>query len=173
LGREDAVAANGTTATYTFPVSTAVVGNVFKLPYKNITVTAVKDSTGTPKTLPPASYKVDAFDGSITLLDVTTGGAYVQPFKADYTRGAVAVLSGLASPEKEVWVGMSGINTDTGKAGVFDAFRVRFSVADVLEFINNDFQDYTLKGTVLADPVRLLGDVGGQYYSFTVPTDVT
>ncbi|URI06627.1 hypothetical protein MW290_12040 [Aquincola tertiaricarbonis] len=79
-----------------------VVGNVIKLPARNVSAVTVKDSTGGgAKVLPAASYELDAVGGTIKLLDITTGGPYVQPFKADYTPGAVKVLGGLKATDKE------------------------------------------------------------------------
>lgn len=169
LGRIEEVDADPT-VTYTFPVTGVKAGDVLKLPDRNVSDVVIKDSTGTPKVVPADNYEVDEFDGSITFHDVTTGGAYVQPFKAEYARGTVTVISGLSVPDPELWVGMSGTNVDTGEPGVLDVYRVRFAIADVIEFINNDYQDYTMKGTVLSDLTKQSSDLGGKYYRFTLPT---
>lgn len=173
LGRVDSVVA-AADQTYTFPMSGVVAGDVIKLPHRNVSNVVIKDSTPvTAEILPEGQYEVDEFDGSITILDITAGGPYVQPLKAEYDKGAVSVISGLALPEPELWVGMSGVNVDTGEKGVLDVYRVRFAVADVLDFINSGYQDYTLKGSVLLDTTKTAAGLGGQYYQFVLPTTVS
>lgn len=157
---------------FTFPMSDVRVGDRIKLPHKNVTNVVITDSTaGTAKTLPETAYELDPFDGSLLIksLVATGGGTITQPLKASFDRGAVTVLSGLALPETEIWLGMSGTNTDTGEPGVLDVYRVRFPVADVMDFITNDYQDFTLKGTVLLDTTKQASDVGGKYYQFVLP----
>lgn len=146
-----------------------VAGDIVIVPAKNITAVAIKDSTPTtPKTLPPAGYTVDAFSGAITLLDVATGGAYVQPFKADFTPGATTVSGAFkGATNDEYYVRLTGINTDTNSRGVHDIFRVRIPPAKALALISNDFLDFELDSSVLADLTRLATDPEGQFYSFT------
>lgn len=173
LARVDDVAAQ-TAQTYTCPVSDVAIGDSLKLPHRNISNLVVKDSTsGTAKTLPVTAYELDSFDGSIVIKSLvpTGGGTITQPLKFEYDKGAVTVMAGLALPETEIWLGMSGVNADTGEPGVLDVFRVRFAVADVMDFINAEYQDFTLKGTVLQDTTRTTETVGGKYYQFTLPED--
>lgn len=175
FGRVDTVAAGGTVAATAFAggATTAKVGSVLLMPDKNVTAVVITDSTGSPKTLVAGvNYDLDAFNGSIRLLDITTGGPFVQPFKYAYTKGAVDVVSGLAVPDQELWLNMAGTNVDTGERGVFDAYRCRFTPTENMDLINNDYQDYTLKGSILLDSTKTNAGVGGQYYRFSVPTTI-
>lgn len=175
FGRIDSVAAGGTVNATAFAggATTAAVGDVLLMPDKNVTSVAITDSTGSPKTLTlGTNYELDAFNGSIKLLDITTGGPFVQPFKYAYTKGAVDVISGLAVPDQELWLNMAGTNVDSGERGVLDAYRVRFGPAENIDFINNDYQDYTIKGSILQDSTKQAAAVGGQYFKFTVPSTI-
>lgn len=170
-GRVDEVAADtATTKNHEFPTG-AVVGDVLALPTQNVNTVVITDDSGTPKTLPPAAYDADLFAGTFRLLDLTAGGPYVQPFTAAYKQGAVSVIAGLAVPDEELWLGMAGTNADTGQRGVFDAYRVRFDPAQTIEYINNDYQDFTLSGAVLLDTTKPVSAVGGQVFSFAIPAD--
>ena len=172
-GRQDVVAADaGTTINEVFP-SGAAVGDVLAVSKRNINTLVVTDSTGSPKTLVlNTNYTVDLFSGHITLTDITTGGPYVQPFKAAFKQGAVTIIAGLAIADVEYWLCLNGINADTGQPGVLDAYRVRLDPAQTLEFLNNDYQDFTLTGSVLQDSTKTNAGVGGQIFQFAVPSSI-
>ncbi|GAB1388993.1 hypothetical protein MASR1M6_11740 [Rubrivivax sp.] len=142
-------------------------GDTIVLPHKNVSGVAVKDSTGSPKTLPAGQYTVDLFAGTITLDDITAGGPYVQPFKVDYTPGAVTVIGGFKLLAPEVYVRLDGINTDDNSRCILDVFRARLSPARQVDFISDDFADFELSGATLADDKRAAGSAGGQFYSIT------
>jgi hypothetical protein len=153
---------------FNFPTG-AVVGDSLILPAKNVSAVTVRDSTGSPKTLPGGQYELDAFAGSITLNDLTTGGPYVQPFKADYTPGAVNVIGAFKLLATEVYIRMDGVNTDDNSRVICDVFRTRLSPSRQMDLINNDFNDFEVAGSVLADLTRSASSAGGQFYSLTLP----
>jgi hypothetical protein len=168
LGQNSLVAAGSAVTNFNFPTG-AVVGDSLILPAKNVSAVAVRDSTGSPKTLPPGQYELDAFSGTITLLDLTTGAPYVQPFKADYTPGAVNVIGAFKLLSTEVYIRMDGVNTDDNSRVICDVFRTRLSPSRQMDLINNDFNDFEVAGSVLADLTRSAGSAGGQFYSLTLP----
>lgn len=167
LAVNTAVAAGSAVSNWVAPTG-FVVGDTIVLPHKNVSAVTVVDSTGSPKTLPTDQYELDAFAGTVRLLDLTTGGAYVQPFKVSYTPGAVNVLGSFKLTATEVYLRMDGINTDDGSRAIVDAFRVRLSPARQVDFINDDFNDFELVGSMLADLTRQANSAGGQFYSLTV-----
>lgn len=171
--RIDDVAADLTTTfNVVFPAG-AALGDVLSAGKYNINTVVVTDSTGSPKTLVlDTNYSLDPFSGDIKLLDLTAGGPYVQPLKAAFKQGAVTVMAGLAVPAVDLWVSMNGVNADTGQKGVLDCYRVRFDPAQAISFINNDYQDFALTGTVLQDTTKLANAVGGQNFAFAVPTAI-
>lgn len=162
------VAAGSAVSGWTAPTG-FVQGDTILLPHKNVSAVVVKDSSGSPKTLPAGQYTLDAFAGSIQLNDITAGGPYVQPFKVDYTPGAVNVLGAFQLVSTEVYVRMDGINTDDGSRAIVDCYRARLSPAKQVDFINDDFNDFELTGSLLADLTRTASAAGGQFYSVTLP----
>lgn len=169
LGSNTAVAASAAVTNSPFPTG-AIVGDTLVMPRKNVSAVTIKDSTGAPKTLTAGvNYELDAFAGTIRLLDLTTGGAFVQPFKADFTPGAVNVVGAFKLLSTEVYVRMDGINTDDGSRVICDVFRTRLSPSRQMDLINDDFNDFEVSGSVLADLLRQSSDAGGQFYSLTLP----
>jgi hypothetical protein len=166
LGANTAVSAPGAVSNWVAPTG-YVVGDTIALPDKNVSAVTVIDSTGSPKTLPSGQYTLDAFAGTITLNDITTGGAYVQPFKVSYTAGAVNVIGGFKLLAPEVYVRLDGINTDDNSRVIVDVFRSRLSPARQVDFISDDFADFELVGATLADLTRSSSSAGGQFYSIT------
>lgn len=143
------------------------VGQMIKLPARNVSLVVVKDSTGTPKTLPAGQYELDPVGGTIRLKDITTGGAYVQPFKVDYTPGAVKVLGALKLVDEDWAVHFNGFNAYDGTRKIVEVFRFRFGAEGESEYITEQYGKWTIKGSVLRDDTRLASSAGGQYYSIT------
>lgn len=170
FARVDEVAADAvTTINYTFPTG-AIVGDVLGVPQTNINSQVITDSSGSPKTLVAGvNYEADNFAGDIKLLDLTTGGPYVQPFKSAHKQGAVSVVAGLAVASLEEWVTMAGTNVDSGQRGVLNCYRVRWDPAKVWQFINDDYADFELTGSVLQDTTKQAAAVGGQSFMFSLP----
>lgn len=166
LGATTSVAAGSAVSDWVAPTG-YVVGDTILLPHKNVSTVSVEDSTGSPLTLPPGQYTLDAFAGSITLNDITTGGPYVQPFKVTYTPGAVDVIGGFKLLAPEIYVRLDGINTDDNSRVIVDIFRTRLSPARQVDFISDDFADFELVGSTLADLTRDAASAGGQFYSIT------
>lgn len=169
-GRVDEVAADAvTTINHTFPTG-VIVGDVLGVPQTNITTQVITDSTGSPKTLTAGvNYEADGFAGRVKMLDLTTGGPFVQPFKSAHKQGAVTVIAGLAVPTVEEWISLAGTNADNGQRGALDTYRVRMDPMSVFQFINDEYQDMELKGSVLQDSTKLAGAVGGQFFKFSIP----
>jgi len=169
LGVSTAQAAGGAVTGQAL-ASPAVVGDTLLTGGKNVSAVVIKDSSGSPKTLAVnTNYTLDAFAGSITLVDITTGGPYTQPFKADYTPGAVNVIGAFKALSTEVYMRMDGFNTDDGSRAVVDVFRARLSPSRQMDFINDDFNDFELTGAILADLTRSAASAGGQFYALTMP----
>lgn len=149
----------------TFPVG-LVVGDEVQLANRFVSSVVLKDSTGTPITVDPADYQVNATAGYIKLLDVT---GYVQPLKADYAYAAadnMALFSSVAPPER--WVTFDGINTVTGKRIVLDLFRVQFDPVADFGLINDDWGGLQLSGTCLLDAINLNDSNMGGYGRLTL-----
>lgn len=139
-----------------------VVGDIARVSGANISVVSIKDSTPTtPKTLPPAGYTVNA-SGSIELKDITTGGAYVQPFKVSYTKGAATQIAMFKGAIKEYFVRFEGLNTNDGNAPItVEFYRVPINPTKTLDLITQDLAKFDLEGSCLIDPTKpATGDMG-------------
>lgn len=124
----------------------------------------ITDSTGTPKTLDPAQYKVHDHQGAVEFLDITTGGPYVQPFKAAYTKGAAVRTAMFKTAQPQLWLRFDGVNTaDGNKRVVVDLYKVSIDPSKNLSFIGNDLQKFELTGMVLADTSK---DADGELGQF-------
>lgn len=161
------VAAGAAVPGYTFS-SGAKVGSYLVAPSKNISAVALKDSTGAPKTLAQdINYRLSAFGGNAELIDLTTGGPFVQPFKMDYTPGAYTKVGAFNQPTKDLYLQFVGVNTDDGTPIAADIFRSRLKPAKEFSFIADDYADFELEGSVLADMTRLATSADGQFYSIS------
>lgn len=144
-----------------------VVNQVIKLPAENVSAVVVKDSSGSPKTLPAGQYELDPAAATVKLLDITAGGPYVQPFEVTFTPGAVKVLGALKVPDKEYRIVLAGTNAYNGERGIFNGYRFRFAAEGDADWISEDYGTYTFRGSLLQDSSRSAGSAGGQYYSWT------
>lgn len=170
-GRIDEVAADAVTTINVTHETGAVVGSVLAVKDKNVTDVVLTDSTGSPKTLVlGTNYTYDAFSGEAVITDLTAGGPWVQPFKTAYKKGAVTVISGLAIAAPELWFSLSGTNADNGLRVHQDTYRVRLDPASLFSYLNNDYNDFELKGSALIDSTKQVSDVGGQIYRLALPS---
>lgn len=142
------------------------VGQVLPLGPGNISGLTLADSTATPKTLVNGvNYTADLFAGTITILDLTTGGPFVQSLRASYTPGAIRTLGALKAANTEWWLKFSGTNAYDGSRGLVDAYRVQFGSDGDTQWIQEGYGSYTLKGAILRDTTKLATSPGGQYYA--------
>jgi hypothetical protein len=147
-----------------------VVGQVIKLPHQNVSLVTVTDSTpGTPKQLPAGQYELDPVGGTIKLLDITTGGGFVQPFQVSYTPGAVKVLGAFKASDEDFFLHFNGTNAYDGDRVICEVFKFRFAPEGEFELIATEYGTYTLNGSVQKDETRPSNSAGGQYYSLTKP----
>lgn len=145
-------------------------GDMRLLAHQFVSAVTVTDSTGTPRTLPPAQYTVHANQGAITFNDITAGGPYVQPFRVSYTRTAARRVGMFRSSMPEVWLRFDGINTAQGNAPVvLDLYRVAINPMQNLSLISNELFQMELSGAVLADVLQPVGGPLGRFGRFILP----
>lgn len=166
IGAVTSVLAGTAVVGYAFPTG-AKVGSVLAVPGKNLTATALKDSTGTPITLSAVTdYDLDAFAGTFTLKAIPG----LQPYKADFTPGAFTKIAAMNQPTPDVYVRFDGINTDDGSRVIVDIFRARLSPISGWDAISDDYVDFEMQAGILADTGRQSNSADGQFYTIVVPT---
>jgi hypothetical protein len=155
----------GTAVTgYAFPTG-AKVGDILALPAKNVSAVAVKDSAGTPATLVlNTNYTLDPVAGSVELLNL---GAFVQPFKMDYTPGAYVKISAFTTASPEMYLRFNGVNTDTGEKIMADFYRARPNSFKSIELISDTIFDFDMEFDLLVDSGRAITSADGQFYNIT------
>jgi hypothetical protein len=139
----------------TFPPG-LVVGSVVKLTRPNASSIVIKDSAGTPATLPNNThYRVlDAEHGLIEILNL---GAFTQPFKGEYSYAQTDIVTSFeANDDDEYWVYFAGVNTEGSpdqKIGM-DIYRVVFDAAALIALINEEQGTFEISARILRDEVR-------------------
>lgn len=128
------------------------VGDRFDLGAMNVSAVTLKDSTGTPKTLTlNTNYKLDTETGVITIIDLSTGGPFVGPLKADYTPGLYDEIKGMTTPGGYFSLMFEGLNQVTNKKEKRILGKVSLPPASEIPFISNEPATATIEGTVLKD----------------------
>lgn len=155
----DQVSGTVTNETLATPMAT---GSLYLLAKQNVSSVVIKDSSATPKTLPASQYQLNAKHGSVLINDITTGGPYVEPFKADYAYGTAQSTAMFTQPLPERWIRFEGLNTaDSNREVVIDLYRVAINPAKELSVITDELLKFELSGQVLADTLKpAAGDLG-------------
>jgi hypothetical protein len=154
----------GSTVTAEAMPSGAVVGSLLPLSKQDVSSVVVKDSTGSPKTLTvDVNYKVNAKAGSIEILDLTTGGAYVQPLKVDFAYAAQTPVGIFMALPVEKVLRFEGINKKDLKNIVVQLYRVQLDPLGDLDLITDKFSSAPLKGAVLLDDTKASSASLGQF----------
>ena len=129
-----------------------VAGDRIKLDHPFVSALAITDSAGTPATLAPANYNLESPNaGLIELLDP---GALVQPFKAAYTYAGRQSFTMFTAAPPERYILLDGINTETNEPVIVTLYRCKFDPVSDLAFINDEYGNFALTGSVLYDVVN-------------------
>lgn len=147
--------------------ATIAVGETYLLDDQDVAALVITDSTGSPKTLTlGTNYETNLKTGQITLLDLATGGPFVGPLKATYTRtGAVKRVKMFGAAAQEYWVRFEGKNIAVAGAPavMVDVYRARLSPATNFGLITEELAQYELAGSLLADPTKTAASDFGQF----------
>lgn len=153
--------APGTVTAEAFPVGLAA-GDFVALKGQAVTSVVIKDSAATPATLVAGTdYELNADHGSVRILNA---GTYVQPFTADYSRGAVTTINMLTQPLPERFVRFEGLNiADSNKAVLIELYRVAVDPLKELAMIGEAAASFDLSGSVMIDALKAGDPVLGQF----------
>jgi hypothetical protein len=134
FGAKAAVGA-GTITSQSLGTSLAV-GDWVKVPgdYRDITLTFIKDSAGSPATLVNGTdYQIDLAAGMIKILSL---GSYTQPFLITGTAGVGTGVGLLNERKFEKWLRFKGINVADGDNSVtMDLYKISLSPTKALQLL--------------------------------------
>ncbi len=143
-----------------------VAGQIIKLPHQNVGTVTVTDSAGSPATVDTADYEIDLVGGTIKLKDVT---GYTQPFKVDYTPGAVKILGALKAADEDFILHFNGTNAQDGSRAILEVYRFRLATEGAISLINTEYGTYQINGSIQKDETKSISSAGGQYYKLVFP----
>lgn len=164
-------AAGGAVTGWTAP-SGLVAGQFIKLPHQNVSGLVIKDSAGSPATLVAGTDYETGTDpliaGAFKLKNVT---GFTQPFKVDYTPGAVKILGSFKAPDEDFIVFFDGTNAYDNSRILTEVFRFRFAPEGAMSMVSDgsQFPTYTLNGSIQKDETKPANSAGGQYYKMVKP----
>lgn len=125
-------------------------GDFVKLDNPFVSALTVTDSNATPATLTAGTnYRLDSANaGVIELINVTS---FTQPLKAAYTYAARTSFTMFTAAPPERYILLDGINTETNEPVIVTLYRCKFDPVSDLSFIQDDYGNFKLTGSVLYD----------------------
>lgn len=149
-------------------IGTVVAGQEIKLGGYNLSAVSFKDSTsGTPVTVDPAKYTLDAKFGTVVFNDVA---GLAMPLVATYTTGAVTHTTLAADFETEYELFFKGINTANGEHMAVRLWRTKKSPETTFPLIHEELGQYSISGQALSDVTKQSDATLGLYgHIVTIP----
>ncbi|MBN8283387.1 hypothetical protein [Zoogloea sp.] len=146
------------------------VGDILTLRRGLATSVVIKDSTASPKTL-AAGVNYNLRDGgafgSLDVINVTTGGPFVAPIKADYSYGAQSRATLLTAADDEYVLRFEGISKANNARYLYEFWRAKFSAADKTDLIGNEVAKPKVTISLLADTSKTEDGEFGQFGRMT------
>ena len=142
------------------------VGQIYTLDAVKLSAVTIKDSTGAPLTLVAGvNYQLNPEVGSIEILDVTTGGSFVMPLVADYTKAAATGTKMFSGVAEDYWVRFNGMNTAvSGYPKVLaEWYKARPTPLKAMDFINDTRAEFDVEFSVLVDSTKSASGPFGQF----------
>ncbi len=145
----------GTAVSEVMPTA-LVVGDIMRLAHPFVSSVVVKDSAGTPVTVAPDDYQLDADGGVIRILNL---GTYQQPLKVSYSYAAAESTPMLTLAAQGYTLLFTGVNTAEGNAPVVvELYNVVFDPASNIDLITDNVTPFELKGSMLIDSSKAAND---------------
>lgn len=144
-----------------------VVGTEYSLANPGVSSLVISDSNGTPATIAPSHYELDAAFGNLVFKTLPTTPAPTFPLKAAYGYAAKEQVAFLNSTQKTYALRYEGINLAEGGAPVIvELYRLSTGLLQQLDLITsgNTLAGMQVTGSVLRDTSKpasgLLGQMG-------------
>lgn len=135
----------------TFP-ATLVNGDYVVLDNPFVSSLAITDSASSPATVPTSKYLLESPNSGLIKLNDVAG--FTPPLKAAYSYAARASFTMFTSAPPERYLLLDGINTETQEPVILKLYRCKFDPVSDLSFINDDYGNFALTGSVLYDVVN-------------------
>jgi hypothetical protein len=130
-------------------LGTVKVGEEIKLEGYNLTSVSFKDSTsGTPVTIDPSKYTLDAKFGTVIFNDIA---GLEMPLLASFTTGDVTHTSLANEFDDEYELFFKGVNTANGKHMAVRLWRTKKSPSTTFPLIHEELGQYEIEGQALSD----------------------
>lgn len=130
-------------------LGTVTAGTEITLGSYNVSGVVIKDSTsGTPVTIDPSKYKVDAAFGIVVFSDVA---GLTMPLKADFTAGTAEVVTINDKDSQEYELTFRGINTVNNDKVEVKLWRTKKDASATFPLIHEEFGSYEINGRALSD----------------------
>lgn len=120
------------------PLGTVAVGDIIALDYMGVSALAITDSTGTPATIAPSHYVLDARFGSMEFLSLPTSPAPTMPLKAGYTYADQTQVAFLNATPPFIELRYEGINlAENGAPFIVELYKCESAMLQELALIQN------------------------------------
>lgn len=130
-------------------LGTVKAGEEIKLEGYNLSAVSFKDSTsGTPVTIDPSKYTLDAKFGTVIFNDIA---GLEMPLLANFTTGDVTHTSLANEFDDEYELFFKGVNTANGKHMAVRLWRTKKSPATTFPLIHEELGQYEIEGQALSD----------------------
>lgn len=142
-----------------------IAGDIMKTNFDDVSSVVVKDSAGSPVTLTLGTHYniLDAEAGLIELINV---GGFTQPFKISYTYSSQSRVTALSATDKFYSIFMKGINTVNNDDMTARLFKIRFSPAETIALLNNEFGRQQLNGKASKSGEGVFTGAGWDGYAY-------
>lgn len=152
-------------------LGTIVANQEIKLEGYNIKTVVFTDSTsGTPKTVDPSGFTLDAKFGTVIFHDVAD---LTMPILASYITGAVTHTTLASDFEKEYQLFFKGVNTANGEHVAVTLWRTKKSPETTFPLIHEELGQYEISGQALSDVTKEVDPTMGLYgHVVTIPAAV-
>lgn len=131
--------------------------------YRDITLTFIKDSAGSPATLVNGTdYEIDLAAGMVKILNL---GSYTQPFKITGTSGAGTGVGFFNERKGEKWLRFKGINVADGDNSVtMDLYKIQIKPTKALQLLasGNEPTQFEIEFEALKDTTKSTSATFGQ-----------
>ena len=145
-------------------ITVLAVGQVFASAKRNVGGTVVLTDSTSYTLTKDVNYTLEPISGTITLIDVTTGGPFVGPLKLDYTPGISTEVGMFNTPQSDLFLRFVGMNgADSGKIVSVDLYKVNINPSKELSLITDDLAQRQIEGSALLDSTKPSSATLGQF----------